>query len=80
MIALIKLFTNQIQISVDNNTMNTIKFNKSKTISLNGVVYKPYNISDIPPSFGYKAKESGDDVSYGISEWFNYKGQTYVRA
>jgi hypothetical protein len=37
-------------------------------------------ISDIPPSFGYKAKENGDDVSYGISEWFNYKGLTYVRA
>ena len=59
---------------MDNNNMKTIKFLKENKIELNGVVYKPYKICNIPQNFGcieFNEKE-------GISEWFNYKGYTYI--
>ena len=63
--------------------MNSIKFLKESKIALNGVVYKPYLIGNLPPSFGFREKgETGEDgtdyVTEGISEWFNFKGLTYV--
>ena len=54
--------------------MNKIKFLKKEEIELNGVKYKPYKICSIPTNFGcfeFNEKE-------GISEWFNYKGYTYI--
>ena len=47
--------------------MNTIKFLKEDKIELNGVVYKPYTICNLPNTFGTE-----------ITEWFNYKGYTYI--
>ena len=47
--------------------MNTIKFKKSNKIELNGIIYKPYTICEIPNKFGTE-----------IKEWFNYKGFTYL--
>lgn len=58
--------------------MNKIKFIANKKIKLNGIVYKPYLVGDLPKSFGRKYIFDGDDVKEGISEWFNYKGFTYV--
>jgi len=52
---------------MDNNNMNTIKFLKENKIKLNGVIYKPYTICNIPNSFG---KE--------IFEWINFRGFTYI--
>ena len=52
---------------MDNNNMNTIKHLKEDKIELNGVVYKPYKICNLPPSFGIE-----------ILDWFNYKGYTYI--
>ena len=52
-----------------------IKFLKENKIELNGVIYKPYTICNIPDSFGYKYNGS----SFGISEWFNFRGLTYVK-
>ena len=60
--------------------MQTIKFLKpdlntgKQKIKLNGVTYKPYSVCDLPANFGcieFNEKE-------GISEWFNYKGYTYI--
>ncbi len=59
--------------------MQTIKFLKpdstgKQKIKLNGITYKPYSVCAIPANFGcieFKEKE-------GISEWFNYKGLTYI--
>jgi len=59
--------------------MQTIKFLKpdnagKQKIKLNGVTYKPYSICNIPTNFGcleFNEKE-------GISNWFNYKGLTYI--
>lgn len=58
--------------------MNSIKFIKDKKIKLNGVVYKPYLVGELPNSFGAKYNFNGEKVTKGISEWFNYKGFTYV--
>ena len=52
---------------MDNNNMNTIKFLKENKIKLNGVIYKPYTICNIPNSFG---KE--------VFEWINFRGFTYI--
>ena len=52
---------------MDNNNMKTIKFLKEDKIMLNGILYKPYKICELPPSFGKD-----------ILEWFNYKGYTYI--
>ena len=54
--------------------MQTIKFLKNNYIKLNQTTYKPYKICDLPANFGcieFMEKE-------GISEWFNYKGFTYI--
>ena len=56
--------------------MNTIKFLKKDRIELNGVTYKPYKICNIPANFGCLNFEKGRE---GISEWFNYKGYTYIK-
>ena len=47
--------------------MKTIKFLKQNKIELNGIVYKPYTICNIPNKFGTE-----------IKSWFNYKGFTYL--
>ena len=60
--------------------MKKIKFLKQNKIKLDGVTYKPYTICNIPEKFGYNKMEYGDeDVDFGISEWFNYKGLTYIK-
>ena len=47
--------------------MNIIKHLKEDKIKLNGIVYKPYKVCELPPNFG---KE--------ILDWINYKGYTYI--
>ena len=61
--------------------MNKIKFLKKEEIKLNGVKYKPYKICSIPTNFGcinYEYDSEGIPTREGISEWFNYKGYTYI--
>jgi hypothetical protein len=65
--------------------MNKIKFLSEKRIALNGKVYKPVLIGDIPNKFGYKYitdyNDQGEEIFVkGINEWFNFKGFTYVKA
>ena len=67
--------------------MKTIKFTRDKKIIyLNGIEYKGYNVGDLPNSFGFKEKYLGQDedgnhqYKYGKSEWFKYKGLTFVEA
>ena len=47
--------------------MNKIKFLKENKLELNGLTYKPYTICNLPNSFGTE-----------ITDWFNYKGFTYI--
>lgn len=59
--------------------MKKIKFKNDKSIKIEGDIYKPYLVGNLPPSFGFKYKDSDGDIKEGISEWFNYKGLTYVK-
>ena len=53
---------------------NTIKFLKPnlttglQKIQLNGITYKPYTICELPNDFGTSK----------FTEWFTYKGLTYI--
>jgi hypothetical protein len=54
--------------------MKTIKFLKDKKIQIGKRVFRPYCISDLPNNFG--CINYGE--SEGVSEWFGYKGFTYI--
>jgi len=67
--------------------MKTIKFTRDKKIIyLYGIEYKGYNVGDLPNSFGFKEKYLGQDedgidqYKFGKSNWFNYKGLTFIEA
>ena len=53
-----------------------IKKKKDGTLIVDGVKYTPYTVNEIPMSFGFKSSET--KVTPGYSEWFNYKGITYI--
>ena len=59
--------------------MQTIKFKNNKSIKIGDDVYKPYTVGNLPPSFAFKYKDSDGKIKEGISEWFNYKGLTYIK-
>ena len=54
--------------------MKKIKYLKNDYLQLEDVIYKPYSVCDLPPSFG----ETDEDCYSLITEWFNYKGYTYL--
>jgi hypothetical protein len=47
--------------------MKIIKQLKKDYLQLNGIVYRPYKVCDLPDKFGTE-----------ITTWFNYKGYTYI--
>ena len=54
--------------------MNRIKYLKDDYLQLGNLIYRPYKICSLPANFGcieFNEKE-------GISQWFNYKGYTYL--
>lgn len=55
---------------------NSIKFLKYNQILLNGLLYTPYTVGELPQSFGfiYDAEKETD----GTSAFFNFKGLTYI--
>ena len=55
--------------------MNTIKFLKNNYLQLNNIIYKPYTICQLADTRFGQVDEDGN--SY-ITEWFNFKGFTYV--
>ena len=55
--------------------MNKIKFLKNNYIKLNKTTYKPYTICQLASIRFGEVDEEG--FSY-ITNWFNYKGFTYV--
>mgnify|MGYP000621003857 FL=1 len=57
--------------------MNKIKFLKYNKILLNGVLYNPYNVGELPQRFGFIYNEDKDQ--YGISRFFDFKGLTYIK-
>ena len=59
--------------------MQSIKFKTNKTVKIGSDIYKPYLVGNLPPSFGFKYNVADGDIKEGISEWFNYKGLTYIK-
>jgi hypothetical protein len=56
--------------------MKTIKFLSKTSLLLNNKLYKGYNVGNLPKSFAFIYDEN--EEKDGITEWFNYKGLTYV--
>jgi len=57
--------------------MKLIKFINSSSIKLNNITYKGYTISNLPKKFAFIYNEDKDQD--GITQWFNYKGLTYIQ-
>ena len=55
--------------------MNKIKFLKNNYIKLNQTTYKPYTICQLADTSFGQVDEDGFSI---ITDWFNYKGFTYV--
>tara|TARA_B110000238_G_scaffold145055_1_gene156434 strand:+ start:826 stop:978 length:153 start_codon:yes stop_codon:yes gene_type:complete len=43
---------------------------------MNGVIYKPYYIGNLPKKFAFIYDEY--EEKEGFTHWFNYKGFTYI--
>ena len=54
--------------------------NSRKPIILDGTTYRAYNICNLPNNFGFHDKEPVVSLreKEAITEWFNYKGLTYI--
>jgi len=54
--------------------------NSNKSITLNGVTYKAYNVCDLPNNFGFHDKEPIPHLRTkdSVTEWFNHAGLTYI--
>lgn len=63
--------------NIINKTMQKIKFLSNNQILLNNQLYQGYTIGELPNTFGFIYNQDKDQD--GISEWFNFKGLTYVR-
>ena len=55
---------------------NSIKFLKNNLIKVNGVLYTGYVVDDLPQSFAFIYDTNKEQK--GISEFFNFKGLTYI--
>ena len=57
--------------------MQRIKFTSKTTAKTSeGLKYKGYTVGELPPTFGFIYNEEKEQA--GISEWFNYKGLTWL--
>ena len=56
--------------------MQVLKFKSKTKLVYQDIVYRGYSISEIPKSFGFIYDENEDKD--GITEWFNYKGLTWI--
>jgi hypothetical protein len=56
--------------------MQALKFKTKTRLIFNGILYRGYSISEIPSAFGFIYDENNDKD--GITEWFNYKGLTWI--
>jgi hypothetical protein len=56
--------------------MKNIKKLKTGELIVEGMLYTPYLVGELPITFGFKYNAEKDQDGY--SEWFNYKGLTYI--
>ena len=55
--------------------MKTIKFLKNNYIQLDKVIYKPHTICQLADTKFGNVDMDGNSL---VTEWFNYKGLTYI--
>ena len=56
--------------------MQQIKFLPNNHIRLGKKLYKGYHVGELPPKFAFIYDQDKDKD--GVTEWFNYKGLTYI--
>ena len=57
--------------------MQRIKFTSKTTAKTSeGLKYKGYAVGELPPTFAFIYNENKE--TSGITEWFNYKGLTWI--
>ena len=56
--------------------MQALRFKSKTRLIFNGIIYRGFSISEIPSAFGCIYDENND--KYGITDWFNYKGLTWI--
>ena len=56
--------------------MQKLKFTNATTIKFNNKTYKGYPVGELPKRFAFIYDEDKDQE--GITEWFNFKGLTFV--
>ena len=57
--------------------MQRIKFTSNTTAKTSeDLKYKGYAVGELPPTFGFIYNEEKEQA--GITEWFNYKGLTWI--
>ena len=57
--------------------MQRLKFKtKTSIVTSEGLKYKGYAVGELPPTFAFIYNENKEN--YGIKEWFNYKGLTWI--
>ena len=66
-----------MKINPETMELNTVKFKNKTTIKLNNITYKGYPVGELPKRFAFIYDEDKDKE--GITEFFNYKGLTYVK-
>ena len=57
--------------------MKGLKFTSKTTLKLDGILYKGYELGELPPRFGYIYNDTKE--TFGINEWFNLKGLTWIQ-
>ena len=60
----------------------TLKFTSKTTLKLKNqhnypIKYKGYEVGNLPPKFAYIYDVNKE--TFGIDEWFNYKGLTWIK-
>ena len=60
-----------------NRNLSRLKFTSKTTVKTSeGLKYKGYAVGELPPTFAFIYNE--DKETSGITEWFNYKGLTWI--
>ena len=60
---------------LSNKDLVMTEFSKENVVE---TTYRPYDIGNLPKEFGCKEFKHNGKVKIGMSNWFKFKGLTYV--
>tara|TARA_R100001443_G_scaffold44563_4_gene57579 strand:+ start:51 stop:263 length:213 start_codon:yes stop_codon:yes gene_type:complete len=61
---------------LSNKDLVMTEFSKENVVE---TLYRPYDIGDLPKEFGCREFNHNGKVKVGMSNWFKFKGLTYVK-